>query len=69
MIYCETVDATFAAAVAAGATVKKPLMDQFYGDRSGTITDPWGHQWTIATHIEDVSAEEMQRRYEALMAG
>jgi PhnB protein len=62
MIYCENADATFAAAVAAGAEVKKPLQDQFYGDRSGSVTDPWGHQWTISTHIEDVSAEEIERR-------
>ena len=66
MIYVENADAMFAEAVEAGATVKKPLQDQFYGDRSGTITDPWGHQWTISTHIEDVSAEEMQRRMEAM---
>lgn len=51
-----------AKAVAAGATVVKPVQDQFYGDRSGTFTDPFGHLWTIATHIEDVSPQEMQRR-------
>ena len=67
MIYCEDAAATFARAVAAGATVKKPLEDQFYGDRSGAVTDPWGHQWTISTHIEDVSPEEMDRRAKAWM--
>ena len=50
------------AAVAAGGTVKQGLKDQFYGDRSGTVTDPFGHIWTIATHKEDVSPDEMQRR-------
>ena len=66
MIYCENADDLFAKAVGAGATVKKPLENQFYGDRSGTITDPWGHQWTVSTHIEDVSCEEMHRRMEAM---
>jgi len=54
--------------VAAGAKVLKPLMDQFYGDRNGTVADPFGHKWTIATHKEDVSPEEMDRRVQA-MAG
>ena len=62
MFYVADVDAQFAKAVAAGGTVKQALKDQFYGDRSGTITDPFGHVWTIATHKEDVSPEEMQRR-------
>jgi PhnB protein len=61
-LYFPDVDARFAAAVAAGASVKRPVQDQFYGDRSGTIVDPFGHVWTIATHIEDVSPEEMNRR-------
>ncbi len=64
MIYVPDCDAMFAKAVSLGATVMKPLADQFYGDRSGTITDPFGHQWTIATHIEDVSPEEMERRHD-----
>ena len=67
MLYVEDVDARFNRAVAAGAKVKKPLADQFYGDRSGTLTDPFGHQWTIATHKEDVSPEEMDRRMKAMM--
>ena len=66
-LYVKDVDSVFARAVAAGAQVSKPVEDQFYGDRSGTVTDPFGHVWTIATHTEDVSPEEMQRRAEAFM--
>ena len=62
MIYVEDVDAAFARALAAGATQLRPLEDQFYGDRSGSLTDPFGHQWTLATHKEDLSEEELQRR-------
>lgn len=65
MIYVEDADAAFARAVAAGATVERPVEDQFYGDRNGAIVDPFGHRWTISTHVEDVSEEEMQRRMEA----
>lgn len=65
MIYVEDADAAFARAVAAGATVERPVADQFYGDRNGGIVDPFGHRWTISTHVEDVSEEEMQRRMEA----
>ncbi|MFO0951978.1 MAG: VOC family protein [Isosphaeraceae bacterium] len=65
MIYTEDCDETFRRAVEAGATVSRPLKDQFYGDRSGTIVDPFGHMWTIATHKEDVSPEEMSRRMNA----
>ena len=61
-IYVADVDAQFHRAVEAGATVKRPVKDQFYGDRSGTVEDPFGHLWTIATHIEDVSMEEIGRR-------
>ncbi len=61
-LYVEDVDAVAEQAIAAGAKVVRPVKDQFYGDRSGTFTDPFGHQWTIATHKEDVSPEEMQRR-------
>ena len=68
LLYVPDVDAQFAKAVAAGGTIKNPLKDQFYGDRSGTITDPFGHIWTIATHTEDVSADEMQRRIAAMTA-
>lgn len=68
MLYVEDVDATFAKAVAAGATVRRPVADQFYGDRVGTLTDPFGHVWSIGTHREDVSLEEVQRRMAAMMA-
>ena len=62
MLYVENVDARFAQAIAAGATVKRAVADQFYGDRTGTLADPFGHVWSLATHKEDVSMEEMQRR-------
>jgi PhnB protein len=61
-IYIPDVDARFKRAVDAGAKVLRPLENQFYGDRSGTVEDPFGHCWTIATHVEDVSPEEMERR-------
>lgn len=67
LIYTEDVDAMFAQAIAAGAIEKKPLADQFYGDRSGTIEDPFGHSWTIATHTEDISPEEIDRRFQEMM--
>jgi len=69
LFYVPDVDARFATALAAGGTVMNPLKDQFYGDRSGTLTDPFGHVWTIATHTEDVSGEEMQRRMAAMAPG
>src|SRR5262249_16349219 len=65
-LYVEDVDALAARAVAAGAALQRPVTDQFYGDRSGWLVDPFGHQWNISTHKEDVSAEEMQRRYEKM---
>lgn len=68
LIYVADADAVFAAAVEAGATELRPLCDQFYGDRSGTVMDPWGHIWSIATHVEDVSADEIQRRFAELFA-
>jgi PhnB protein len=61
----QPVDAFFEKAVAAGAKILIPLADQFYGDRSGRLEDPFGHVWLVSTHIEDVSPEEMQRRMEA----
>jgi PhnB protein len=66
MFYVRDVDALFARAVAAGAAVKQPLKDQFYGDRNGTLTDPFGHVWTVATHVEEVSQEEVERRMAAM---
>ena len=66
LLYADDVDAVVARAVDAGAKILRPVQDQFYGDRSGTIEDPFGHQWTIATHKEDVSREEMTRRMAAM---
>jgi PhnB protein len=68
MLYVDDVDATFARALAAGATSRRPVADQFYGDRVGTLTDPFGHVWSIGTHKEDVSVEEAKRRMAALGA-
>jgi PhnB protein len=62
MIYVEDVDAVFNRTVAAGAKVRQPVKDQFYGDRSGAVEDPFGHVWTIATHKEDLTPEEIGRR-------
>jgi PhnB protein len=67
MIYVEEVDRIFQKAVDNGAKVDRPIKNQFYGDRSGTVIDPFGHKWTIATHIEDVPPEEMASRAEAAM--
>ena len=69
MFYVADVDACVARALAAGATVKHPVKDQFYGDRSGSVTDPFGYVWTIATHTEDVPPAEMERRMAAMMSG
>ena len=69
MFYVRDVDAVFARAISAGAAVQRAVKDQFYGDRSGTLTDPFGHVWTIATHVEDVSGEEMERRMAAMAKG
>ena len=67
LLYVENVDERFKQAVDAGAKVVRPVQDQFYGDRSATLEDPFGHIWTVATHIEDVSPEEINRRAEAFM--
>ena len=66
MLYLKDVDAAAARAVAEGATLERPVADQFYGDRLGGIIDPFGHRWYIATHVEDVSEKEMQRRMQAM---
>ena len=66
MIYVDDVDTVYNQAIATGGTEVKPLQDQFYGDRSGTLTDPFGHVWTVATHKEDVTEEEMNQRLEKL---
>jgi len=68
MIYLENVDAAFKKAVAGGATVITEPKDQFYGDRSGTFADPFGHNWTFATHIKDVSPEEMKEKMAEMMS-
>jgi PhnB protein len=69
MVYVPDVDAAFERALAAGGTADGKVEDQFYGDRSGTFTDPFGHKWHIATHVEDVSEEEMRKRAAAVMGG
>ena len=66
MVYVQDVDKQFAQAVAAGATVKRPLADQFYGDRNGILVDPFGHVWTLGTHKEDLSMDEVKKRMEKL---
>ena len=66
-LYVEDVDAVFKTALAAGAKERKAVMDQFYGDRSGQLEDPFGHLWWVATHKEDVSPEEMQKRMQAML--
>ena len=68
-LYVADVDALCKRAVDAGATIKRPLANQFYGDRSCVVADPFGHIWTLATHVEDVSPEEMKRRMDALPKG
>lgn len=68
-LYVEDVDAFARRAVAAGAKLVRPVADQFYGDRAGSLTDPFGHVWMVATHQEDVSPEEMKRRAAALYGG
>jgi PhnB protein len=65
-LYVEDADRTFERAVAAGSIVLQPVEDRFYGDRSGTLVDPWGHKWSVSTHVEDVDPEEMQRRAAAI---
>jgi PhnB protein len=68
-LYLGDVDAVAAKAVAAGATLKHPVENKFYGDRQGTIVDPFGHRWHISTHVEDVSPEEISRRATAMGHG
>ena len=68
MIYVEDVDTVFNRAVDAGATVKEAVQDKFYGDRIGTLVDPFGHVWHVSTHKEDISMEEMEKRAKAASA-
>ena len=67
-MYVEDVDAVVKQAVDAGATVTMEVADQFWGDRFGSVTDPFGHSWSVATHVEDVAPEEMAERAKAAMA-
>jgi PhnB protein len=69
MVYVADVDDVFARALDAGATEIAPVQDQFYGDRSGQFEDPFGHRWNVASHVEDVSPEEMAQRARAAMGG
>ncbi len=68
MLYVEDVDAVFQRAIDAGATVWRPLADQFYGDRTGGVEDPYGHHWFLGTHVKDVSPQEMELAMQS-MAG
>lgn len=68
-IYVEDVDATFNEAVKTGSKVVQPLENKFYGDRAGQIEDPFGHMWSIASHVEDVSEEEMMKRAQEMADG
>jgi PhnB protein len=68
-VYVENVDEVFERALAEGASAERPVEDQFYGDRTGQFQDPFGHRWHVATHVEDVPPEEMQKRAAEAMAG
>jgi len=68
-VYVEDVDAVFARAVSAGAKELRPVENQFYGDRAGQFEDPFGHRWSVATHIEDLSEEELMKRAQAMGQG
>jgi PhnB protein len=67
-VYVEDADATFKRALDAGAKTLQPVEDKFYGDRSGTFEDPFGHRWHVATHVEDVPPDEMESRAAAAMS-
>jgi PhnB protein len=69
MVYVENVDARFAVALEEGGTEVRPVTDQFYGDRSGMLRDPFGHIWTIATHVEDLTPGQIDERLKALHGG
>ena len=69
MVYVDNVDAVFDRAIAAGATVEREVQDQFYGDRAGQFIDPFGHKWFVATHVEDVSPQDVAQRAAAAMGG
>jgi PhnB protein len=67
MVYVDRVDDVVKTALETGAKEMRPVENQFYGDRSGTLQDPYGHTWTIATHMEDIAPEEMRKRAEKFM--
>lgn len=67
-LYVEDVDATVASATGAGATLTRPVKDEFYGDRAGQVEDPFGHRWYVSTHKEDLTMEEIDKRREAAFA-
>jgi PhnB protein len=67
MVYVDKADETFQQALSCGAQEIQPVKDQFYGDRSGTVKDPFGHVWTISTHMEDIAPDELRRRAERVM--
>jgi PhnB protein len=69
MVYVEDVDARVAQAVAAGATLVRPVANQFYGDRTGGVDDPYGYHWYLATHVEDVPPDELEARAAKAMGG
>ena len=69
MVYVEDADDVFARAIKAGAKEIAPVQDQFYGDRSGQFEDPFGHRWNVATHVEDVPPDEMEKRAAQMMGG
>jgi PhnB protein len=68
-VYVEDVDAAFERALSSGATALRPVEDQFYGDRAGQFEDPFGHRWSVATHVEDVPPDEIARRAAEMMGG
>ncbi len=69
VLYVENADAVYTQAIRAGATALRPMANQPFGDRSGTIRDPFGHRWTLTTHSEDISGEEIERRFAEMMDG
>ena len=69
MVYVQDVDDVFARAIKAGAKETAPVQNQFYGDRSGQFEDPFGHRWNVASHVEDVSPEDMEKRAAEAMGG
>jgi PhnB protein len=68
LLYVNDVDSSYKTAIDAGAKQLRPIENQFWGDRMGSLTDPFGHQWSLATHVEDVSEDEMERRMQAFSA-